>query len=128
MLGGSLVDTTGEGDPSESLMASVEQYRTKYVFLAPDDYDFNFADIVAPSGTDVYLDGMQLNPSRLMPIGNGYAALRVPLAGINPSGNGAHVIVASAPVGLQVLGYGEYTSYQYPGGLNLTPIAPPPPR
>jgi len=109
-------------------MASVEQYRTKYVFLAPDDYDFNFADIVAPSGTDVYLDGMQLNPSRLMPIGNGYAALRVPLAGINPSGNGAHVIVASAPVGLQVLGYGEYTSYQYPGGLNLTPIAPPPPR
>jgi hypothetical protein len=128
MLGGSLVDTTGEGDPSESLMASVEQYRTKYVFLAPDDYDFNFADIVAPSGTDVYLDGMKLNPSRLMPIGDGYAALRVPLAGVNPSGNGAHVIVASAPVGLQVLGYGEYTSYQYPGGLNLTPIAPPPPR
>jgi hypothetical protein len=128
MLGGSLVDIDGEGDPSESLMASVEQYRTKYVFLAPDDYDVNFADIVAMPGTDVFLDGMRLNPARLMTIGGGYGALRVPLAGVNASGNGAHVIVASAPVGLQVLGYGAYTSYQYPGGLNLKPIAPPPPR
>jgi IgGFc binding protein len=128
MLGGSLVDIDGEGDPSESLMASVEQYRTKYVFLAPDDYDVSFADIVAMPGTDVFLDGMRLNPSRLMPIGDGYGALRVPLVGVNPSGHGAHILVASAPVGLQVLGYGAYTSYQYPGGLNLTPIAPPPPR
>ena len=31
-------------------------------------------------------------------------------------------------VGIQVMGYGEYTSYQYPGGLNLAQIAPPPPR
>jgi hypothetical protein len=128
MLGGSLVDIDGEGDPSESLMASVEQYRTKYVFLAPDDYDVSFADIVAMPGTDVFLDGTRLNPGRVMPIGGGYGALRVPLIGVNPNGHGAHVIVASAPVGLQVLGYGAYTSYQYPGGLNLTPIAPPPPK
>jgi hypothetical protein len=26
-----------------------------------------------------------------------------------------------------VLGYGDYTSYQYAGGLNLLTIAPPPP-
>jgi IgGFc binding protein len=128
MLGGSLVDVDGEGDPSESLVASAEQYRTKYVFLAPDDYDVNFADIVAPSGADVFMDGMRLNPGRFMPIGGGYGALRVPLDGINPNGKGAHVVLASAPVGLQVLGYGSYTSYQYPGGLNLKPIARPPPR
>jgi hypothetical protein len=36
--------------------------------------------------------------------------------------------VANEPVGLQVLGYGKYTSYQYPGGLNLGKIAPPPPK
>jgi hypothetical protein len=36
------------------------------------------------------------------------------------------VLTASVPVGLQVLGYGEYTSYQYPGGLNLSQIAPAP--
>jgi len=41
--------------------------------------------------------------------------------------DGAHVLTASAPVGLQVLGYGSYTSYQYPGGLNLKQISAPPP-
>jgi hypothetical protein len=40
--------------------------------------------------------------------------------------DGAHVLDASAPVGIQVIGYGDYTSYQYPGGLNLGQIAPPP--
>jgi hypothetical protein len=37
------------------------------------------------------------------------------------------VLVSDKPVGLQVMGYGSYTSYQYPGGLNLGLIAPPPP-
>ena len=51
-LGGSIVDPHGgRGDPSQSLMVAVEQYRTKYVFLAPDDYSISFADIVAPVGT-----------------------------------------------------------------------------
>ena len=31
------------------------------------------------------------------------------------------MLTATAPVGIQVIGYGSYTSYQYPGGLNLTP-------
>jgi hypothetical protein len=29
-------------------------------------------------------------------------------------------------VGVQVMGYGEYTSYQYPAGLGLAQISPPP--
>ncbi len=36
---------------------------------------------------------------------------------------GAHVPNASQPVGLQVVGYGDFTSYRYPGGLNLVRIA-----
>jgi hypothetical protein len=35
-------------------------------------------------------------------------------------------MTSTMPVGAQVMGYGAYTSYQYPGGLNLTLIAPPP--
>ena len=31
-------------------------------------------------------------------------------------------------VGAQVLGYGTFTSYQYPAGLDLARIAPPPPK
>jgi hypothetical protein len=39
---------------------------------------------------------------------------------------GAHVLTASNPVGLEVMGYGSYTSYTYPGGLDLKYISPPP--
>ena len=55
---------------------------------------------------------------------DGYAVARVKL-GVGASG--AHVLISDKPVGLQVVGYGNYTSYQYPGGLNLKGIAPPPP-
>ena len=123
-LGGSLVDPTGGlGDPSQSLFASVEQYRVKYVFLSPDDYSQNWMDIVMPSGTDLWLDGMMIQPANPETIADGYEVARIGLTEVN---GGAHTLEATHPVGVQVLGYGEYTSYQYPGGLNLALIAPPP--
>ena len=123
-LGGSLVDPTGGlGDPSQSLFASVEQYRVKYVFLSPDDYSQNWMDIVMPSGTDLWLDGMMIQPANPETIADGYEVARIGLTAVN---GGAHTLEATHPVGVQVLGYGEYTSYQYPGGLNLALIAPPP--
>ena len=36
-----------KGDPSQSNVVSVEQFRTKYVFLAPNDYPVLWADITA---------------------------------------------------------------------------------
>ncbi len=123
-LGGSLVDPTGGlGDPSESLFASVEQYRVKYVFLAPDDYSENWMDVVLPTGATLWLDGQIITPASPRAIADGY---EVALLGLGSVNGGAHTLEASQPVGLQVLGYGEYTSYQYPGGLNLALIAPPP--
>jgi hypothetical protein len=125
-LGGSIVDPNGGlGDPSQSLFASVEQYRTKYVFLAPDDYSQNWADVVLPSDAELWMDGEEIIPgSPAIPVADGYSVSRIELSNVMA---GAHVLEASAPVGLQVLGYGEYTSYQYPGGLDLKVIAPPPP-
>jgi len=129
MLGGSIVDPPtptsggGLGDPSQSMVASVEQYRTKYVFLAPDDYDVNLIDVIAPAGTELVLDGASVQWGEVAGIADGYDVWRV---GILPTNGGAHLLEASAPVGMQVLGYGLYTSYQYPAGLNLKRIAPPP--
>ena len=125
MQGGSVVDPTGGlGDPSQSLMASVEQYRTKYVFLAPDDYEASYADIVVPSGVQLLLDGKAVDYGQATAIADGWGVWRVYLEGATNAG--VHVLESSAPVGLQVMGYGSYTSYQYPGGLNLKTIAPPP--
>ncbi len=36
-----------EGDPAQSQPIAVEQYRDKYVFLAPTDYEANYVDIIA---------------------------------------------------------------------------------
>jgi hypothetical protein len=113
-----------QGDPDQSLATAVKQYRTKYVFLAPTDYEDNYAVVIAPAGTTVSIDGTQVT-AKPTPIGStGFGVLRVSLGAGNA---GAHVLTASNPVGLQVMGYGAYTSYTYPGGLNLDLIAPPPP-
>lgn len=132
LLGGSVVDPVSplstkasKGDPSQSFATAVEQYRKKYVFLAPNDYDKNFVDIIQPVDAEVTLDGAAVTGAKEpIPGDPEYALVRVALG---KGKDGAHVLEATAPVGIQVLGYGDYTSYQYPGGLNLTAIAPPPP-
>ena len=125
-LGAEIVDPGNvapnqKGDPAQSLATAVEQFRDKYIFLAPDDYDVNFVDVIQPMEAQVTVDGAA-GPTPT-PISSNYGIARIPLG---PGNGGAHVLTANAGVGIQVMGYGAYTSYQYPGGLNLLAIAPPP--
>jgi hypothetical protein len=131
-LGGSIVDPsdapgTQQGDPSMSPMVATEQYLSDYIFLAPNDYEVSFADIVAPPGTEITLDGQRITVTKAFPtiINAKWSVTRVELSG---AGSGAHFLTASVPFGVQVMGYGAYTSYQYPAGLALAEIAPPPPN
>lgn len=41
---------------------------------------------------------------------------------LGPGVNGNHTVTSSTVAGITVYGYGDYTSYWYPGGLNLTDI------
>lgn len=127
MLGAEVVDpnalSEGKGDPAQSLATAVEQYRHKYIFLSPDDYDVSYVDVIQPTGASITIDGMAPGGA-VTPISSGFGIRRVKLG---PGNSGAHVLTADAPVGIQVMGYGSYTSYHYPGGLNLDTIAPPPP-
>jgi hypothetical protein len=125
MVGATVYDPSGtdtRGDPSQSSFASTEQFRTSYLFLAPDDYDVGYAVVAGPPDAKPVLDGQ--------PLGD-YAAIDATIgvwrATLGAGDKGAHTLTSSRPVGLQVMGYGAYTSYQYPGGLNLKIIAPPPP-
>jgi hypothetical protein len=113
-----------EGDPAQSLAIAVEQFRATYVFLAPSDYLASYADVVATTGTVLMLDGLRVtsNPEAIGTTGYGVYRL---LLGAGQAG--AHTLSASVPVGLQVVGYGSYTSYMYPGGLDLSQIAAAPP-
>lgn len=111
------------GDPSLTTFASVEQFRTKYLFLAPDDYDVTFVDIVGAQDSAPKVDGVAVPASTFTAIANGLGVFRVKLG---PGKNGAHALESAKPVGIQVVGYGANTSYQYPGGLNLKLISAPP--
>ena len=68
-------------------------------------------------GTPVY--------STPVPVNANWSVLRLELT--NSGKDGAHILEGTNAFGVQVIGYGAYTSYQYPAGLDLVPIAPPPP-
>ena len=120
MVGAEGVATSGSagvGDPSLSLAVPPAQYRDNYTFLVPNTYTYDFINILAPMTAQVVLDGKPVALAQT-PIGSTtYGVTRLPVAG------GNHVISGSAPFGLTVYGYALYTSYMYPGGLNLQPTA-----
>ncbi|MBX3264587.1 MAG: IgGFc-binding protein [Labilithrix sp.] len=114
-----------KGDPSQTNIAAVEQFRTRYVFLAPNDYPTLWADITATEDAEIELDGKPLTVAWNQ-VGSGPLGLyRVDLT--KSGQDGAHTLTAKKPVGVQVIGFGDNTSFQYPAGLNLNIIAPPPP-
>jgi hypothetical protein len=110
----------GVGDPAMALAVPVEQFRSEYLFHAPTNYDSNYVDVTAPMGTTVMLDGA---PLAFTPIGNtGFGFSRVYPLNPGPGIDGNHSIFGTQGFGITVYGYGQFTSYWYPGGLNLTSI------
>lgn len=104
----------GTGDPAFMLAVPFEQYRTDYVFLAPDKYAFDYVTITAPTGAEVTFDGMLLDPTDFVPIGTGeFSATRFLIE------DGAHNVESDEKIGIIVYGYDQYVSYGYPGGLDL---------
>ncbi len=120
MLGASLVDpgATGnsKGDPSLSLAVPSAQFRTSYSFLAPDSYTYNFVNVITEKTVVPMLDGAAVGGTPSAIGSTNYQVTRLPVAG------GAHLISAEKPFGIVVYGYGDYTSYMYPGGLDLNEI------
>ena len=105
---------SSKGDPSLSLAVPSTQFRTDYVFLVPDTYTYDFVNVIAQTGAAIQLDG-KTTTQKFSAIGSsGYGVARIPLAG------GNHAITGSSPFGIVVYGYAAYTSYMYPGGLNLS--------
>ncbi|MFH2010663.1 MAG: hypothetical protein ABI333_28940 [bacterium] len=105
----------GTGDPAMATAVPTRQYRTSYLFHGPTNYEANYVNITAPAGAVVNLDGAPV--SGFTPIGGtGYDVARVQLPN---TGGGNHNITSQELVGISVYGYGQYTSYWYPGGMNL---------
>lgn len=111
------------GDPSLSVAVPTQQFRTSYIFIASSTFDFNFVNIVAPTGASVTLDGTEVPAGQFQEIGTtGFSVARHELSGSSD----VHTIESGSQFGVTVYGYGRFTSYMYPGGLDLKRIAPPP--
>jgi hypothetical protein len=107
-----------------SLAVPVEQYRREYTFTASSTYDSNFINVIAPIGTEITLDGEPLEGDD-SDVGD--SDLEVTRARLPADGPSVHRISGDVPFGLVVYGYGRFTSYMYPGGLDLrriTVVAP----
>ena len=104
-----------------TIAVPVDQFRRRYLFHAPTNYETNYVEVVAPQGSAITLDGAPV--TGFANIGTTNLALaRVQLGG-GQSGN--HSMEGDQPFGIQVYGYGQYTSYWYPGGLDLSTIVVP---
>jgi IgGFc binding protein len=105
----------GIGDPAMAIAVPTRQYRSTYLFHAPTNYATNFVNITAPNGATVNLDGAPVGG--FTAIGTtGFDFARVQLPNTN---GGNHTVDSADLVGISVYGYGQYTSYWYPGGMNL---------
>ena len=106
----------GIGDPSQSNGVPVGQYRSDYTFLAPNSYDANYVNITTGKGVMITLDGAPVPAASFKAIGaSPYGVATLPL-----SNSQSHVVKAiGGTAGIIVYGYGQFTSYMYPGGLNL---------
>ena len=119
------------GDPAFSLAVAVDQFRSRYIFLAPDDYLVSYADIYLPQGATATLDGAPLTGTPQAIEGTTWTLVRELLS---KGTGGVHRLEAdmadakdAAGLGLQIMGYGHATGYMVPGGLNLELISAPPP-
>ena len=105
------------GDPAMTIAVPPPLFRAAYAVHAPLSYESNFVNLVAPTGALVDLDGKPIPPGLWSPIGaSGFSAARILL---DAKGEGDHELAGDQPFGVQVYGYGQYTSYWYPGGLDL---------
>lgn len=114
----------GAGDPSQSIAIPTAQFRKDYTFIAPASFETSYVNLIAKVGQTVEVDGAVIPAVTFEQIGQSeWAVARVELAKL-----GGHKAQASEPFGIVVYAYGQYTSYMYPGGMDLKKIAPPIPE
>jgi hypothetical protein len=103
------------GDPAMVLEVPTRQFRSDYVFVVPSTYTTSYLQIVAPAGSMPQLDGRAFNVSRENIEGTPWTVHR---GRITP---GTHTIALTdrRAFGIKVIGIAPFTSYMYPGGLDL---------
>ncbi len=113
MLGENALNSNS-GDPALGSGIPVGQWRDEYDFLVPETYSSNWLNMVAPAGTRVFLDGVEIDSW----VGIESTEFEVARLAVEA---GAHTVESVGDVGFAITSYGyaAYTSYLHPGGMNF---------
>lgn len=118
IMAGQGESSAAAGDPAMVYEVPSQQFRDRYDLLVPDTYTSNFLGVVVPHGASALLDGAALMGTR-----STLGAWDVLSTRVQP---GAHRLrtAEGVPLGVKVYGTARYTSYMYPGGLDLQLLPP----
>lgn len=106
----------GTGDPAMVQMVPVEQFLDRYAFVTGTGYDVHYVQITRDlGGADVLVDGAVVDG--YYTVGN-YEVADWPIS------EGSHLAQSDDSFGIMSVGYTGFTSYAYPGGLELEVINP----
>ena len=106
----------GFGDPAMSLVPPADQFRKDYTILAPDTYAKHFINLAFKANSNILIDGMPVTQEGQQLGSSTWRELTVEVSG------GVHTLQGDSAFGVWVYGFGNYTSYMYPGGLDLKVI------
>ncbi len=102
------------GDPAMGMGVPASQLRATYDILAPATFTQNWLNVVALDGEEVSLDGAPITGWQAIGA-TGWVAARIQLA---PGGHHLESVGGSG-FGITSYGYGRFSSYLLPGGMNF---------
>lgn len=119
LVGHMLMSTDGAaGDPALSFAVPVQQYRDRYAFLVPEQYDAQYVSVVGLQGDSIELDGVDVT-DQFRPFSDRFMGARLR---VQP---GQRQLTCPASCGVVAYGYSQAVSYLFAAGLDLEQITVP---
>ena len=107
-------EEVGSGDPAMGTGIPLSQGRSEYDFIAPTTFVSHYLGIAAPTGATIELDGAPV--TAWTPVSSsGFSVARMSI----PEGSHHIESPTGASFTITSYGYASFTSYYYPGGLDL---------
>jgi len=108
------------GDPSQTFVVPTSRYLARYDFALAPGFEHHQVDVIASTGAQVLIDGEAMPSSAFQAIGaSGLSVARVEDLSVLAH----HELESDKPIGVQIRGYGRFTSYMTPGGVDLRPAS-----
>lgn len=108
------------GDPNQTVVVPVARFLRRYVFAIPPGFEGNVIDVIAATGSNVWLNGQVISETEFRAIG----ASGLSVARVQVKAGQIVELRGDKPLGAQVSGFGAYTSYRMPAGVDLRSSSP----